>query len=98
MVETRTVPEFSRCASCGRAVIDKLPPLQPLLELENIAEEYNRARAKFPPMHGPREGYAVILEELDEMWDAIKANNVEHARKEALQVAAMALAFLLEVK
>ena len=63
-----------------------------------IMFEYRRAREKFAPMRGPHEGFAIILEELDEMWDAIKANDVAHARKEALQVAAMALAFLLEVK
>ena len=66
--------------------------------LTDIRREYSRARKKFAPMRGPHEGYAVILEELDEMWDAIKANNITDARNEALQVAAMALAFLLEVK
>jgi NTP pyrophosphatase (non-canonical NTP hydrolase) len=66
--------------------------------LASIGAEYRRARQKFAPMRGPHEGYAVILEELDEAWDAIKANDIAHARKEILQVAAMALAFLLEVK
>lgn len=66
--------------------------------LAEIMEEYVRARAKFPPMHSTHEGYAVILEELDEMWDAIKANDTKGARREALQVATMALAFLLEVQ
>lgn len=67
-------------------------------QVDAIFLEYRRARGKFPPMRGAHEGYAVILEELDEMWDAIKANDIPHARREALQVAAMALAFLLEVK
>jgi hypothetical protein len=67
-------------------------------ECFKIAQEFMRARKKFAPMRGPHEGYAVILEEMDEMWDAIKTNDVTHARKECLQVAAMALAFLLEVK
>lgn len=62
-----------------------------------ILQEFLRARKKFPPLRGPHEGYAVILEELDELWDAVKSNNIEHARKEALQVAAMALAFMIEV-
>lgn len=65
--------------------------------IEAIAQEYKAARERFKPMRGPHEGYAVILEELDEMWDAIKANNIPEARKECLQVAAMCLAFLLEV-
>jgi hypothetical protein len=73
---------------------DKLTP-----EYANdlILAEYRRARLKFAPMRGPHEGYAVILEELDEAWDEIKANNIPKARKEMLQVAAMALAFLVEV-
>lgn len=61
-------------------------------------DEYDRARLKFPPMHGPHEGYAVLLEEVDEMWDAIKSNDLKAAREEAVQVGAMALAFLVEVK
>lgn len=77
---------------------ERLMPPGSYSELLAIAEEYVRARKKFSPMRGPHEGYAVILEELDEMWDAIKENNIPHARKECLQVAAMALAFLLEVK
>lgn len=32
-----------------------------------VDEELTRARAKHGPMHGPHEGYAVILEELDEL-------------------------------
>ena len=66
--------------------------------LAEMRKEHNRAREKFPPMRGPHEGYAIILEELDEMWDAIKANDITSARKECLQVAAMCFAFLLEVK
>lgn len=64
----------------------------------DIVQEYRRARESFKPMRGAHEGYAVILEELDEMWDAIKQNKIESARMECLQVAAMCLAFLLEVK
>ena len=67
-------------------------------ELASIGEEYRRARGKFSPMHSAHEGHAIIREEFEEMWDAIKTNDVPHARKECLQVAAMCLAFLLEVK
>lgn len=65
--------------------------------LMQVAEEYMQARIKHPPMRGPHEGYAVLLEEVDELWDEIKANNPEAARKEVIQVAAMALAYLIEV-
>lgn len=63
-----------------------------------VMTEYRRAREKFGPFNSPHEGYAVILEELEEMWIEVKANNRPKARKEAVQLAAMALAFLLEVK
>lgn len=67
------------------------------IALSEIGAEFLRARGKFNPMRGPHEGYAVILEELDELWDAVKRNDNAHARKEAKQVAAMALAFMLEI-
>lgn len=62
-----------------------------------IVDEYMRARQKFPPFRSAHEGYAIILEEVDEMWAEIKANNTKLARKECVQVAAMCFAFLLEV-
>lgn len=63
-----------------------------------IRDEFHRARSLHSPMNSPHEGYAVLKEEVDEMWDAIKQNNLGEARQEAVQVAAMALAFLMEVK
>jgi len=48
--------------------------------------------------HSPHEGYAVLLEEVDELWDEVKADNVEKARQEAVQVAAMAVRFIMEVR
>lgn len=65
---------------------------------EAIQAEYERARMKFPPFRSAHEGYAVLLEEVDEMWDAIKRNDIKAARLEAVQVGAMALAFLEEIK
>lgn len=83
--------------------------------LVDIRDSYIGARKKHAPMRGPHEGYAVILEELDELWDEVKAwqpepklshpplareeydKNMRDMRKEARHVAAMALAFLLEV-
>lgn len=42
------------------------------LALTRIKETYIKARTKHAPMRGPHEGYAVILEELDELWDEVK--------------------------
>jgi hypothetical protein len=63
-----------------------------------VVEEYYRARKKFAPFNSGHEGYAVILEELEELWTEIKADNKPKAHKEAIQLAAMALAYVIEVK
>jgi len=37
-----------------------------------VRRELERAVNKHGPMGSPHEGYAVIAEELDEMWDRVK--------------------------
>lgn len=63
--------------------------------------EYTNARRKFPPMASAHEGYAVIKEEFDELWEIIKQKqserNYSDLRKETIQLGAMALAFLIEI-
>ncbi len=63
------------------------------------ATELRRACEKHAPMNTAHEGYAVILEELDELWDEVKAQQQSKAkmRKEAVQIAAMALRFVADV-
>ena len=62
-----------------------------------IIQEYNRAIKKFGSFASTHEGYAVILEELDELWDEIKKNsNKKDMRKEAIQVAAMGFRFIVD--
>lgn len=41
---------------------------------QEVVEELCRAEAKFGPFNSSHEGYAVILEELDELWDVVKEN------------------------
>ena len=68
--------------------------------LNSIGEELKRALTKFPrSQNSPHEGYAVLLEEVDELWDHVKADTGRspEARKEAVQVAAMAMRYVLEV-
>ncbi len=66
---------------------------------EAILAEYRKARKKHAPMHSGHEGYAVIREELDELWDEVKQQSPDPSRlmNEAMQVGAMALAFMVEV-
>lgn len=64
--------------------------------LAKVHEELDRATKQYGPINSPHEAYGIILEELDEMWDEIKANDNEKAREEAIQVAAMAIRFLVD--
>ncbi len=49
----------------------------------------------------PHHGYAIILEELDELWDEVKKKrskrDVKNMRAEAVQVAAMAMKFIMSM-
>lgn len=67
--------------------------------LEELREELGRAMTKHRSMASAHEGHSVIREELEELWDHVKADtgHTEEARKEALQVAAMGLRYALDV-
>jgi hypothetical protein len=75
----------------------------PLYRYERVAAdvlaEITRARLEHAPMRGAHEGYAVLLEEVDGLWDEVKyrGRDLTRMRKEAIQVAAMAIAFVAEV-
>lgn len=62
-----------------------------------VRAELDSAMRKFGPFASPHEGYAVILEELDELWVEVKAHDLDGMREEAIQVAAMALRFLVDI-
>lgn len=76
--------------------------------LEEVADELKRARQTHGRMAGYHEGYAVILEEVDELWELVKRNThkgdgftkddkLRLLRKEAIQIAAMAVRFVEDV-
>lgn len=66
--------------------------------VHQVVTEVQRARSLHPKFASAHEAYAVILEELDEAWEEIKANDITRARAEMIQVAAMAFRFLLDVR
>ena len=41
---------------------------------KEVLEELNSAESKFAPFNSSHEGYAVLLEEVDELWDVVKLN------------------------
>lgn len=65
-----------------------------------IDAELGRA-GKWPPMNSAHEGYGVLMEEVDELWEHVKTrqkNRVLAAmRAEAIQVAAMAVRFAHDI-
>jgi NTP pyrophosphatase (non-canonical NTP hydrolase) len=67
---------------------------------EDAFNEVQRAKSihknDFASTH---EGFAVLLEEVDELWDEVKKKHPTKSelRKEAIQVAAMALQFASEL-
>ena len=66
--------------------------------LVSVEVEYHRSRRQWGPVASLYEGYAVLCEEQDELWDAIKDNAKPAALiGEARQVVAVALAIGAEV-
>jgi hypothetical protein len=79
-----------------------LPDIDARRLIAAVAEtesELIRAIQKHPTFNSPHEGWAVIKEELDELWEHCRANTARSskARAEAKQVAAMALRFMVEL-
>lgn len=66
-----------------------------------ILEEFNRATGAYGPFASAHEGYAILLEEVDELWDEIKVKQSNHdldaMRREAIQIGAMAMRFIHDV-
>lgn len=64
---------------------------------EKILKELQRATQIFGPFKSKHEGYAIMLEEFEELWEDIKTNKaIRLIKLEAIQVAAMALRFLVD--
>jgi hypothetical protein len=78
-----------------------------MMNYEKIAEEWfyarilpelKRATKKFGGFASPHEGYAVILEETNELWAEIKGKcQKPKLIEESVQTAAMAIRFLIDI-
>lgn len=66
-----------------------------------VNDEVMGAIARFEPFQSPHEGYAVILEEMDELkahvWMKQTHRDINSMTREAIQVAAMAVRFIYDV-
>lgn len=69
--------------------------------LNEVYTEVQRATDKYPPFNSAHEGYAVLLEEVDELWAEVKRRqgqrDPERLIEEAKHVAAMAARFAVEI-
>lgn len=67
----------------------------------NAGQELERARARFQDFTSDHEGYAILLEEVEELWIQVRKNPSERdpvlIRKELVQIAAMAARFNLDI-
>ena len=86
-------------------MFDKINPklvLESRKVFQQVENELVSARMKYTPFNSTHEGYAVIAEELDELWELIKKNkgyeiNDPQMIKECVQLAAMAVAFIVDL-
>lgn len=72
------------------------------LAISEVIAEVKEAMGNYPPMTSYHDGWAIIREELEELWDEIKLKpsrrDAEKIRREAVQVAAMAVRFLVDLR
>ena len=89
-------PEPHTLSSCAKPEPHTLTSV-----LWEIGAEVQTAEDQWPPMNSAHEAYAVLLEEVDELWEHVKTKqskrDIPAMRREALQVAAMAVRFARDV-
>jgi len=65
-----------------------------------IFDEFKVAKERYPDFNSAHEGWAVIKEELDELWEEVRKYPNEDKlamKKEAKQIGAMALRFITDI-
>lgn len=69
--------------------------------LEQVRLEMDRAMRKNGAFASAHEAYAVLLEEVDELWEEVRkkrANrSAKHMREECIQIAASAIRFAMDI-
>jgi hypothetical protein len=67
--------------------------------IDDVVYEFVKSLRSHGSINSRHEGWAVMKEEMDELWDEVKKRNCSNVdmRKEAVQVAAMAVRFILDV-
>ncbi len=70
-------------------------------ELRMLKAKVDDPNHPFADLHSPHHGYALLLEEMDELWEEIRKKNkfrdLEAMREEAMQIAALAIRFMVDL-
>lgn len=70
------------------------------LATDEVMWELEIATRRYGKFASPHEGYGLLLEEVDELWDEVKKKPAKRSkslmRNEACQVAAMAIRFMTD--
>ena len=96
---TRAREDAVRLAAAAMRLLLRLSEHVGIEEVASaVTAELERAQRRFGPYTSPHEGYAVILEECDELWGEICRGAIGPATwDEAVQVAAVALRFHVDI-
>ena len=80
---------------------NKILTPEELNAIQLVVQEYDNAIIMYEPFNSAHEGYAILLEELDELWDEVKKKpndrDNDNLRKEATQVSAMGLRMVVDL-
>lgn len=66
--------------------------------LDDVHKELYTSTQKYGAFRTTHEAYGVLKEEVDEMWDACKRNDLPAMEAEAIQVAAMAIRLIVDAR
>jgi len=81
--------------------MDKFNTRKAKLIADAMIDELHRATRKFDKFYTGHEGWAVIKEELDELWDELRKKQTERSSAtllhEATHVGAMAMRFIYDL-
>lgn len=68
-------------------------------KMKKVSLEIEQSRKLHGDFSGSHEGYAVILEEVEELWAEVKKKerNFDAMKKECIQIAAMAIKFYEDI-
>lgn len=69
--------------------------------LDDIKEEFFKVSKKWNGFNSLHEAYAILLEEMDELWEEVKKSqknkdHIKRAKEEAIQVATMAVRLIYD--